>query len=297
MSDLAVGADADDTGGNGRGAVHVLFLNPNGTVKQSRKIASSAGGGPTLANYDSFGSSVASLGDLDGDGVTELAVGAERDDFGGNSRGAAYVLFLNRANASPIFTSPATATVAENATAVMTVTATDSDAPPQTVTFSLVGGADQARFNISTGGILTFVSAPDFESPTDANSDNVYDVTVQASDGVGGASTQTISVSVTPVNDNGPVFTSSDTASVPENSTTIMTVVATDADLPPQGLTYSIAGGADAAKFSVTESGALSFAAAPDFELPSDANGDNVYVVIVPPATASYPIYRPFWFR
>ena len=57
--DLAVGAFQDDTGGTSRGAVHVLFLNSNGTVKSSQKIASGIGGGPTLANDDLFGRSVA----------------------------------------------------------------------------------------------------------------------------------------------------------------------------------------------------------------------------------------------
>ena len=94
VTDLAVGAYRDDTGGGGRGAVHVLLLNSDGTVKSSQKIASGIGGGPTLANDDRFGSSVASLGDLDGDGRIELAVGAETDDTGGDSRGAVHVLFL-----------------------------------------------------------------------------------------------------------------------------------------------------------------------------------------------------------
>ena len=95
VTDLAVGAFQDDTGGTNRGAVHVLFLNSNGTVKSSQKIASGIGGGPILANDDLFGRSVASLGDLDGDGVTDLAVGAVRDDTGGTNRGAVHVLFLN----------------------------------------------------------------------------------------------------------------------------------------------------------------------------------------------------------
>ena len=89
VTDLAVGAGGDDTGGSDRGAVHVLFMNANGTVKSSVKIASGTNGGPTLADFDHFGSSVASLGDLDGDGVTDLAVGAHGDDTGGVSRGGA----------------------------------------------------------------------------------------------------------------------------------------------------------------------------------------------------------------
>ena len=94
VSDLAVGAYYDDTGGLKRGAVHVLLMNADGTVKSSTKIASGTNGGPTLANPDRFGSSVASLGDLDGDGVTDLAVGAYRDRTGGFSPGAVHVLFM-----------------------------------------------------------------------------------------------------------------------------------------------------------------------------------------------------------
>jgi len=95
VTDLAVGAAGDDTGGLDRGAVHVLYLNANGTVKSSLKIADNTNGGPTLANGDLFGWSVASLGDLDGDGATDLAVGAISDDTGGLDRGAVHVLFLN----------------------------------------------------------------------------------------------------------------------------------------------------------------------------------------------------------
>ena len=95
VTDLAVGADKDDTGGYNRGAVHVLFMNANGTVKASQKIAHTMGGGPTLANGDRFGSSIASLGDLDGDGIADLAVGAAGDDTGGSYRGAVHVLFMN----------------------------------------------------------------------------------------------------------------------------------------------------------------------------------------------------------
>jgi hypothetical protein len=95
VTDLAVGALADDTGGESQGAVHILLLNADGTVKSSTKIASGMNGGPTLAVGDNFGRSVANLGDLDGDGVVDLAVGAYRDDTEGDRRGAAYILFLN----------------------------------------------------------------------------------------------------------------------------------------------------------------------------------------------------------
>ncbi|MCA9076192.1 MAG: FG-GAP repeat protein [Planctomycetaceae bacterium] len=94
--DIAVGAYNDDDGGSGRGAIYVLFLNTDGTVKSHQKISSTAGDlTATLDNSDSFGRSLTSLGDLDGDGVTDVAVGTNRDDDGGTSRGAVYILFLN----------------------------------------------------------------------------------------------------------------------------------------------------------------------------------------------------------
>ncbi len=99
VTDLAVGAYSDDTNGSSRGAVHVLLMSETGTVKSSVKIASGMNGGPTLANTDLFGVSVASLGDLDGDGVTDLVVGARGDDTGGTDRGAVYVMQLNRSGA------------------------------------------------------------------------------------------------------------------------------------------------------------------------------------------------------
>ena len=95
VGDLAVGAWADDDGGLDRGAVWLLFLNPDGTVRAHQKISSTAGGGPQLDNDDRFGFSTASLGDLNGDGVGDLAVGALFDDDGGLDRGALWVFFLN----------------------------------------------------------------------------------------------------------------------------------------------------------------------------------------------------------
>jgi len=100
------------------------------------------------------------------------------------------------ANCPPQFSSSDSVNVAENTTAVTTVVATDPN-PGDTVTYSLTGGADQGKFTInSSTGELTFTTAPDFENPTDADSNNIYVVEVQASDGTNNG-TQTISVTVT----------------------------------------------------------------------------------------------------
>lgn len=76
---------------------------------------------------------------------------------------------------------------------------------------------------------------------------------------------------------SAPSFTSLQTATVVENVTAAYQATATD----PEGnaLTFSISGGADAARFGISAAGALSFTPAPDFDLPTDADGNNVYAV------------------
>jgi len=80
--------------GTNRGVIYELFMNRDGTVKKSVQIGSGVNGGPDIPNDSFFGDAVAGLGDLNGDGVTELAVGALGDPTGGTNRGAVYVLFL-----------------------------------------------------------------------------------------------------------------------------------------------------------------------------------------------------------
>ncbi|WP_186729013.1 PQQ-dependent sugar dehydrogenase [Sphingomonas panacisoli] len=80
----------------------------------------------------------------------------------------------------------------------------------------------------------------------------------------------------TPAN-TAPTFTSAATASVAENAALSYQAAATDAE--GNALTYSISGGADAAKFTLSGTGALTFNTAPNFDLPGDADGNNVYEV------------------
>ena len=181
-------------------------------------------------------------------------------------------------NEGPAFTSVEAVSVSENETVAYTVTASDPE--NDTISYSISGGDDAAQFEInSSTGQVSFLTAPDFEAPGDGDGDNVYVVEVSASDGTN-TTTQTIEISVTAENDNDPVFTSSDSATVEENTTAVSTVAATDAD--GDEVSYQISGGADAALFVIdVATGTLSFLNAPDFEAPADDDGDNVYQIEV----------------
>ncbi|MEZ6033873.1 MAG: hypothetical protein R3C17_12330 [Planctomycetaceae bacterium] len=101
-------------------------------------------------------------------------------------------------NESPENTTVESVSIPENTTAVTIATGTDPEGVP--LTFAISGGADAAKFDIdSTSGVLTFVNAPDFESPTDNGANNSYFVTVTVSDGVNAPVNKTVVVTVTDV--------------------------------------------------------------------------------------------------
>ena len=183
-------------------------------------------------------------------------------------------ILVDEANEPPVFTSSSDPiSVSENFSAVVH-TAAASDPEDDALTYSLAG-SDAGAFSIdASSGALSFANAPDFEAPADADGDNTYQLSLQASDGKASVS-QALTISVTDV-DEAPSIISAASANVTENSSgTIHTASASD----PEGkaLTYTISG-TDADDFNIdSSSGALSFANAPDFEIPSDADGDNTY--------------------
>ncbi|MCE2485319.1 MAG: S8 family serine peptidase [Desulfurellaceae bacterium] len=99
---------------------------------------------------------------------------------------------------SPTLTGEDSVEYAENGLLpVATYTATDPEG--ESVTWSLTG-TDSGDFAISNG-ILSFDSPPNYESPTDADGNNVYEVTVRASDGTSSPATLDVTVTVTPVDE------------------------------------------------------------------------------------------------
>lgn len=95
VDEIAIGANLDDDGGTDQGAVYICFMNANGTVASHQKISETQGGfGGNLSPLGAFGK-VCSIGDLNNDGVPDIAVGENRSNDGGTRRGAVWILFLN----------------------------------------------------------------------------------------------------------------------------------------------------------------------------------------------------------
>jgi hypothetical protein len=156
----------------------------------------------------------------------------------------------------PAITSSASFSADENQTAIGTVTVTDVDTLDTSSSFTfVVSGTELA---IDSDGILSFASAPDYETKTS------YTATVTASDGAGNSSTQSITVSITDIDDEAPVFTSSATFGVDENQTAIGTVTASDADNLDTSATISFTVSGD--ELVIDSNGVLTFNSAPDYE-------------------------------
>jgi hypothetical protein len=229
---------------NGGGATAAIDVAENTTAVTT--VTSSDVDGDTVTYSLSGGADQASFGVVSATGVLTfnsapdfetknsyvVEVTATDDGTGTLTDTQTITVTITDSNENPEITSngsgaTASINVAENTTAVTTVTSSDVDG--DTVTYSLSGGADQASFGIvSATGVLTFNSAPDFETK------NSYVVEVTATDdGVGTLTdVQTITVTVTDVNDVPVVTGTSANQAVNDNSnlTPFSAVNLSDAD-------------------------------------------------------------------
>ncbi|MFY0593159.1 SMP-30/gluconolactonase/LRE family protein, partial [Roseivirga sp.] len=199
------------------------------------------------------------------------------DDNNGGTAEQSFTITVNDVT-DPVFTSGTAVNFAENGTGTTyTVTATDANQ----VSYALGTGNDEGLFNIS-GGVVTFKVTPDFEVPTDGNTDNAYVINVIATDGINSVN-QNVIITVTNVDDTAPVFTSNSTIAFAENGTsTVHTAVATDVG----AITYSLGAGKDNGLFNIQD-GEITFKVTPDFEQPSDNNVDNIYAITLVATDAS----------
>ena len=213
------------------------------------------------------------LGDTAGNNT--YAIRLQTDDGNGGTYQEAFIITVLNVNEAPTITNVTPTTMPENSVADQTISASDVDAG-DTLTYSISGGLDSSLFGVS-GSILTFNSARDFENPTDDGENNIYNVTVRATDTLGLFDDYAVAVTITNENESA-TFTSVDEIDVEENQTAIITVTATDPE--GDGLTFSLNGGDDESLFTLTGD-ILTFTTSPDFENPSDLDSDNIYEVII----------------
>ena len=170
---------------------------------------------------------------------------------GEKSSSADVTVTITPVNDAPSIDTASTLTAAENQTAVATISISDVDTE-DALTLTL-GGTDAASFSLSSDNVLTFATAPDYETKIS------YPVTLSLTDGTETV-TKNIEILVTNVNDVAPDFTSETTYSAAENQTSIGTVTATDVE--GDSVTFSVTG----SELAVTSAGVLTFVTAPDYE-------------------------------
>jgi VCBS repeat-containing protein len=230
--------------------------------------------------------------DQNGDNVYDVVVQVSDGTLTDTQTLSVTVLDAIDQNSAPVITFAGGGTaggyaIFENTLGPQIIDAADPD-PNTTLVWSIIGGADAQLFTINADtGRLEFLNAPNFEAPTDQNGNNVYEVLVEVSDGVL-TDTQLVSVTILNAND-GPVITSLQGAQVanvaiPENTGFVASLFAFDEDF--DNVVFTIVGGADMARFNIVmmSTPALQFSnppGLPDFENPSDQNGDNIYEVII----------------
>jgi VCBS repeat-containing protein len=284
-TDLAVGQTSAGIvyfaggGGGGMGAdgqpgVGGLGGGANGTRAEPSGNAGSAftGGGGGGSGFDDISKS-GSLGT------------APNPPAGAGGSGVVVVRFAIPDTTAPTFTNSTTFSIAEN-------TATSTNAATITVnessTITITSGTDSARFTLVTSDSVTarirFAAIPNFEAPADVGTNNVYDISVRATDTAGNIANQSISITVTNVNEapsiSSPSANETHTITQAENISTVVTYTATDVDAGTT-LSWSLSG-TDAADFSInSSSGVLAFSSNPDFEAPADSDTNNSYIIIV----------------
>ena len=197
-------------------------------------------------------------------------------------------------NTAPVFTSSSTASVNENQTGAITLSANDTNTGNSNpITYSISGvhtlsGRYNLPFNInSSTGVVTFKIAPDYEIQ------NSYKFMAFAKDSKNNTATQSVTINIndidegesiklnignvrrsTIIDNTAPVFTSSSTASVNENQTGAITLSANDTNTGNSNpITYSISGvhtlsGRYNLPFNINSStGVVTFKIAPDYEI------------------------------
>ncbi|WP_147148374.1 beta strand repeat-containing protein [Reyranella soli] len=276
----------------------VNAVDENAGVGTAVGVTAHATGGSGSVSYAITGGSGMGLFAIGSNGVVTTAAAIDRETSGpaktievtatssGSSSVQTFTIAINDQNDNaPVWTTPATHTVAENTTLVSALSATDADATAanSTMAFSITGGADKALFDI-VGGNLVFKAAPDYEAGKTS-----FAVEVTASDGAHPV-VRAFTVNLVDQNDNAPVWTTPATQTVAENTTLVTALAAVDGDATAanNAVAFSITGGADKDLFDIV-GGNLVFKSAPDYEA-----GQTNFAVEVTASDGAHPVARAF---
>ena len=210
----------------------------------------------------------------------QYLVTVQAGDDQGNTGELPVTVTVTDQNEGPTVSGRTEISVQENLdTTSILATYSAADPEGQTITRWSLSGRDGGDFRISENGELAFRNIPDYDRPADSNRDNVYLVTVRAYDGRVYGSLD-VTVTVRDENEAAPVVTGRDAITVRENTTsTLYTYRASDADRNTV-FTWSVQG-ADGSAFMIDERGALTFSSPPNYEIPGDAGGNNVYAITI----------------
>jgi hypothetical protein len=139
--------------------------------------------------------------DANADNVYQVEI--EGRDAGGLSYRQMLTYTVEDAAEAPvILTGESELSGIENSTDLGQIDAIDPESGGS-LTYRISGGDDGTLFQIDTGGVLRFISAPDYEQPGDADADNEYQVEVTVTNASGEESSRLLTISVGDVDDTG----------------------------------------------------------------------------------------------
>ena len=177
----------------------------SGTALNFGGFGGGAGSGHRAPGGGGYSGGGGDGGEIGGGGGGSYNSGTSQTNLSGSNAATGYVTITSAVvvdNTPPTFTSSSTFSAAENiATSATAATIRVSES----ATITISSGADTARFNISRSetntAIIRFNVSPDFEAPADVGGNNVYEITLTATDAAANAGTQSITITVTDVVD------------------------------------------------------------------------------------------------
>ena len=199
-----------------------------------------------------------------------------------NAEGSTTVTIeVTNVNEAPAVTGQMTIQYEENGTAALD-TYTADDPENQDVDWTLAG-SDGGLFQIDSSGVLAFQSPPDHEMKRDSGRNNVYNVTVRATDrpptGTPLTGTRTVAVTVTNVDEPPTIEEGPENVDYAENRGDAVARYRA-ADPENKAVDWTLAG-PDRDLFEIGSSGVLAFQSPPDHEMKRDSGRNNVYDVTV----------------